>query len=694
VSCGTTLRAIQGGLATLPFLFFLSACSRQSSPAQKPVLKLQPRNANLVLITVDTLRADYLACYGRKTISTPNIDRLAARGVRFSQAVAQIPLTTPSHASILTGTYPQVHKVRDIGAFVLDNKVPTLASIASEAGFETGAVVGATVLSRRFGLSRGFKTYFDDMKEEKTIGRLPGVVAEIRAEAVTRHAIEWLEKQTQQGIGTPSGKRFLLWAHYYDPHFPYDPPGTYRSRYRKNLYEGEVAYTDEHVGHLLKWLEDRQLQDRTLVVLMADHGESLGEHGEYTHGVFLYDATVHIPLIVAGPGIPAGRVVTQQVRSIDVMPTISDYLGLSSGNQVQGVSLMPAIMEGKPVRTNYSYLETLYPKTHLGWSELRGMRTDEWKLIVGPKPELYEITQNPSEDHNVLAQHPVDSDRLQKQVWQIAGAPESLGKLEMQPVDEQTRQELQSLGYVSAGAQREVRIDMSGPDPKDRIQVLKVLEKAGDLMNRNQFGQAIPQLEAAVRQDPTNPLIYQHLGICFQRLGQVLKAVRLYQEAIQNHADTDETHAELGELFMRLGAKVRAIESMEQAAKINPTDLQNLNNLATLYLETGKLEDAERVLQAILVQDNHHSAAINLFGIVEIQRGHSDLAKKYFERALGYDPDLAQAYMNLGILAQDAGQNQQAIDYFQKFLEKAEPKEHRDIIPKVKKALSELQGKL
>ena len=683
------------GCVLLFFAFLLNACSPGSKTAQEPsATSRQSRDANVILITIDTLRADYLSCYGKKTIPTPNIDRLAARGVRFPQAIAQIPLTTPSHACILTGTYPQIHKVRDIGAFVLDNKVPTLASIASEAGFETGAIVGAAVLSRHFGLSRGFKTYFDDMKEERTTGKLPGVVAEIRAEVVTRHAIEWIEKQMQQGIGVSSRKNFLLWVHYYDPHFPYDPPGTYRSRYSKNLYGGEVAYTDEHVGHLLRWLEEHHLQHRTLVVLIADHGESLGEHGEYTHGVFLYDATVHIPLIVAGPGIPAGRVITQQVRSIDVMPTIADYLGLSAGNQVQGITLMPTISEGKPARTNYSYLETLYPKTHLGWSELRGMRTDEWKLIVGPKPELYEIAQDPGEDHDVLTQHPADSDRLQKQIWEIAGAPESLGKLEMQPVDEQTRQELQSLGYVSAGTQRDVRIDMSGPDPKERIHVLTALEKAGDLMNRNRFREAIPQLEAAVHQDPTNPLIYQHLGICFERSGQVLKAVRLYQQAIQNHADTDETHAELGELFMRMGAKVRAIESMEEAARINPTDLQNLNNLAALYLEMNRPEDAERVLQVILLQDHRDSAATNLMGIIEIQRGHVDLAKKYFESALSYNPDLAQAYMNLGILAQDAGQTQQAIDYFKQFLEKAEPKEHRDIIPKVKKALSELQGKL
>ncbi len=679
-----------GSLAVF-LLSTLVACSTGSKPPEKSIPNSRHRDANVLLITVDTLRADYLSCYGKRTVSTPNLDSLASRGVRFTQAVAQIPLTTPSHASILTGTYPQVHKLRDIEGFVLDNKLPTLASIASQGGLETGAIVGAAVLNRRFGLSKGFKSYFDDMQEERAVGRLPGVVAELRGEIVTRHAIEWLEKQSQSGIGTDPHRKFLLWVHYYDPHFPYDPPDPYRSRYAKDPYGGEVAYTDEQIGRLLGWLNDGHLLERTLVVLQSDHGESLGEHGEYTHGVFLYESTIHIPLIVAGPGVPKGQIVTQQVRSIDVMPTVLDYLGLPPGSKVQGTSLMPAIVERKRVRTNYSYMETLYPKTHLGWSELRGMRTDEWKLITGPKPELYRIAEDSDEDHNVLTQYPADSDRLQKQVWEVAGPPQSLGTLQMQPVDEQILQQLQSLGYASAGTQREVRIDMSGPDPKDLIQVLGILEKAGNLMTHGRFQQAVPLLEKIHHQDPTNPLIYQHLGVCYGQLGQFLKAARLYQEAIQNKANTNQTYAELGQIFLRLGAKPRAIECMEQAAKLNPTDISNLSNLATVYLEIGRLEDTERVLRAILAQNDHHPMANNLFGILEIQRGQVEQARQSFEKAIQFNPELAQAYMNLGILAQNAGQTQQAITYYKKFLERAEPKEHRDIIPKVKKTLVELE---
>lgn len=250
-----------------------AGCSRKPEPApnEKASARTARKDVNVLLITIDTLRADYLGCYGRQSIATPNIDALAARGVRCAQAIAQIPLTAPSHASILTGTYPQVHKVRDMGGFVLDEKVPTLATILGQAGFETGAFVGSAVLGRYYGLNRGFATYGDEMKADQDAKKLPGVVAEVRGEVVTQRTLDWLDKS--------AAKRFFLWVHYYDPHFPYDPPEPYRTRYPKDPYGGEVAYADEQVGRLLQALAQHRLQERTLVVLLADHGESLGSTG-------------------------------------------------------------------------------------------------------------------------------------------------------------------------------------------------------------------------------------------------------------------------------------------------------------------------------------------------------------------------------------------------------------------------------
>lgn len=677
--------------ATTLSLCFLTFCSK---PSPTPVSKqLLARDANILLITLDTLRADHLSCYSSKSASTPNIDALAARGVRFAQAVAQVPLTTPSHASILTGAYPQIHKLRDNGEFVLDGSIPTLATLTKDAGLETVAFVGAAVLNHHFGLHRGFDYYGDNLNEKRDAKLLPGVVAELRGEAVTRRALDWLDQRAKPGAATPA-RNFLLWTHYYDAHFPYDPPEPYGSRFQKDKYSGEIAYVDYQVGELLKGLAARGLAERTLVVLMADHGESLGDHGEFTHGVFLYDSTMHIPLMVAGPGVPAGKVITQQVRSIDVMPTIVDYLGLSPGNQAQGVSLLPAVLEGKSSPANFAYMETLYPKTALGWAELRAVRTDEWKYVAAPKPELYYLAEDPAEARSVKESQKAQAAQLDRQVWEVAGPRESLGKLVRIQVDDETLRQLQSLGYASGGTRRDLCIDMSGPDPKDRAHILAVLETVSNHMNHNRFAAAVPLLEEILKEDTTNPLIYKDLGMCYQRLRQFRKAMPVYQQAIQNKADSDETHAELGEILVRLGELPAAANAMETAAEMNLSNLQNLTNLATLYLQIGRLPDVERTLKAILAQNPKHAQAYNIYGILEIQRGQGNAARGYFEKAVEYDPELTEPYLNLGLLAQEAGQSQIAIDYYKKFLERARPKEHAQYIPKVKAAIAELGGKL
>ncbi len=683
----------QGGvLKALVPVILLAACSRAPDRAETGTAqKLQPRNANVLLITIDTLRADHLSCLNPQSLPTPHIDELAARGARFLQAFAQVPLTTPSHASILTGTYPQVHKVRDMGGFVLDKSVPTLASLAHEAGFETAAFVSSAVLSHNYGLNRGFETYNDDMGGKREGGLLPGVVAEIRGDTVTERALGWLEQHQNGSRGDSPRKNFFLWVHYYDPHSPYEPPMPFKAKYSKDPYSGEVAFVDAEAGRLLQWLGDHGLNEKTLIVLTADHGESLGDHGESTHGVFLYDSTMHIPLVVAGPGIPKGRSVDQQVRSIDIMPTITDFLTISSGNRVQGTSLMPLLTSGKRVPTHYCYMETLYPKISMGWSELRGMRTDEWKLILAPKPELYRLGGDRLEKENVKDRYPADADHLQKKIWEVDGPPGSLRKLERQPVDDETLRQLQSLGYVSVGARRDLLIDMSGPDPKDRIEVLGALEKSAELMDHYRFQAAIPLLKGVQPKDPANPAIYQKLGVCLERTGQFQKAIDVYQTAIKNHAESDRTFASIGNNFVRLGKLQDAGDAMEKAAEMNRTDLQNLANLATVYLQLGKSADCEKTLNAILSQDDRYGQAYNIFGILSIRRGDGPAARKYLEKAVESDPELSEPYLSLAFLAEKGGQPQIAIGYYRKFLEKIRPGEHEDLIPRIKAAIARLE---
>ena len=672
---------------TLTILLLFTACSKRPEPVveKKPAAVTPKLDVNVLLITLDTLRADHLSCYGSKAVSTPAIDGLASRGVRFAKAIAQVPLTTPSHASILTGTYPQVHGVRDIGGFVLEKDVPTIAGLLGQAGYDTAAFLGSAVLNHHYGLDRGFATYNDQMKAESSSEKLPGVVAEVRGEVVTQRALDWFEKYQTSS----ARKKFFVWVHYYDPHFPYDPPEPYRSRYPKNLYAGEVAYTDAQVGRLIGWLSEAGLLESTLVVLLADHGESLGDHGEYTHGVFLYDSTMHIPMIIAGPGIPPGRVVPQQVRSIDVEPTIADLLGLSAGDKAQGASLKSSVLQGREPMSNYCYMETLYPKTSHGWSELRGMRTDEWKLIVAPKPELYRFSDDPVEAKNIIAGHPAEADRLQKKVWEVAGPPQSLGKLEPKPVDDERRRELDALGYVSSG-RKAIYIDMSGPDPKDRVAILGVLERASDAMNHDRWQQAAAMLERALPGDPTNPLIYKDLQACYENSRQFERMEKICLLAIENKAAGDGTYADLGEIYVRRGDLRRAVEYMETAARMNPAKVDNLNNMATAYLHLGQFAEAERALKAVLAQDSRNAMAHNLYGILEIQRSQPVRARDQFELAIKSDDSLAEPYMNLGLIAQNAGDTQAAIGYFRGFLKRADKVKHREVIQKVEAALSDL----
>ncbi|MFB3906230.1 MAG: sulfatase-like hydrolase/transferase [Acidobacteriota bacterium] len=665
----------------------LPACSsRNTETPEEPSV----RKANVLLITMDTTRPDYLSCYNPKAVPTPNIDGLAARGTRFTQAVVQVPLTLPSHACILTGTYPQTHGIRDNGGFQLDPKVPTLAGILGKHGFETAAFVGAAILNHRYGLNQGFVIYDDNMRQTRRVEKLPGVLAEIPAQEVSDRALDWLELMHKRGAGR-GGNPFFLWLHYYDPHVPYDPPEPFRARFRANPYAGEIAYTDTQIGRVLEWLRAKYIEDRTLVVLIGDHGESLGEHGEYTHGVFLYDSTIHVPLIMAGPGLPAGARVEQQVRSIDILPTVLDFLAAPDPGRIPGESLLPLLTSSHSVRTTYSYMETLYPRTAMAWSELRGVRTGDWKLVVAPKPELYQLTADPQESRNVIAQHAAETERLRKRVWEVAGDPSQIRPLRSSPLDDQTRKELESLGYVNASRKKEIRLDMSGPDPKDRVAVLEIMEKTAELINADRYAAAIPLLRPLLESDPQNPMVYTRLGLCYERLGQYAKAIEVRRVSIEKGADNSETHAELGELYVRLGRLDEAVAAMNRAAEMNPANLQNLTNLATAYLQLGKQADAERSIHGILAQNPKSAEGHNLLGLLELSRGRGEQARASFEMAIQEDSSLAEPYLNLGLLAEKTGNPTKAAECYEQFLRKASPDKHGEVIPKVKEALAELR---
>jgi arylsulfatase A-like enzyme/Flp pilus assembly protein TadD len=661
------------------------ACRRAPQGAGRDRARPAP---NVLLVTLDTVRADHVSCDGRSPVPTPHLDGLARRGARFTRAFAQVPLTTPSHACLLTGTDPSVHGIRDNGGFALAPGVPTLASLAREAGYETAAFVAAAVLDREFGLDRGFDRYADG-RGSGDDPAAPGAVPELPGRVVTDRALAWLAARRTRGRGASPGKPFLAWVHYFDAHAPYDPPSPFRERHPADPYSGEVAAVDHEVGRLLEALDEEGLAGSTLVVAVSDHGEALGDHGEFTHGVFLYDATTRIALLIAGPGVPGGRVVDDLVRSIDVLPTLAELAGFLPGDRNQGTSLVPALQGGR-VRTGVSHAETLYPRTNLGWAELRSVRTEEWKLILAPRPELYRLFDDPAERHDVHARFPEEAERLGRRAATAGGGAEAGPAPALAPV---TREQLQALGYVGAGARPESTADGDLPDPKDRLLILEALERAERLIRGRQYDAAAAALEKAAAEDPRNPAVHAHLSHCYERMGALPKAIRAQRRAVEKGAATDDTYARLGANLLRVGDLRGAATAFEKAVERNPGNLRAAVNLATAALDLDKLDQAESVAQGALERRESLAPAWNVLGVVAARRGRAAEARGHFEKALALDPSFAEPYLNLGLLYEQAGQGKEAVRCYREFLSRADRRSQGALVAQVEAAVERLTAR-
>ena len=665
-------KALFGCLGALGLIV---SCQRQRESAPRALLPL-----NVVVITIDTLRPDHLHCYGYTRIETPTLDRIAESGVLFENGVTQTPLTPPSHASIFTGLNPPTHKVRDTGGFILSPSTPTLASFLQQRNWDTGAFISSAVLKKRFGFDQGFAVY-DDQMPRPGKGQEFLEDAERRAGDTVDRAVRWLDGRT--------GKPFFLWVHLYDPHTPYNPPAPYSEQYKDHPYDGEIAYADREIGRLMEAIKRKSPPERTVVAVLSDHGESLGEHGEYSHGVFLYDATLRIAFLLSGPGVPAGLRVKKQARTIDLLPTVMELMGGSAPAGVEGTSLVP-FFTGKDAHTEISYAETLFPKITLGWAELRAIRTNQWKYIRAPKPELYDLSRDPAETHNVLAERP---DEVRKLEAQLVAASHAAGpeKIETTPIDERTLAQLKSLGYTSGFSARSYSLNGQGADPKDRVAVLKLMDAAEQPGSNLPEPRRIEMLQQAVRMDPGNPLLYHSLGAKLEKAGRYDDAMKLYRAALGKGIENGRLHTRLGDLLVRAGKKAEAVPEYERGAQLSPGDVASQANLGTAYLELGRLNDAERVFKAIAAIEPSNAAAQNGLGVLAIQRQDGNAARGYFEKAVELDPDLVEAHLNLGLLYQMAGDHSRARTCFEQFLAKAPPRQYAAVIPKVRAALAELQ---
>ena len=594
-----------------------------------------PADLNVILISIDTTRADHLACYGHPRIKTPNLDRLAAEGALFEQCTVAAPVTLPSHASMLTGTYPFVHKVRDNGTFQLHADNLTLTEVLRAAGFATVAQVGAFVLNHEFGLDQGFEVYRD-------VGFTPaGGVSErsdneIPAELVTDGAIELL-----RGV---AGRRFFMFVHYFDPHQPYEAPERFAVQYI-NPYPAEIAYVDEQIGRLLTAVNEAGVGDSTLIVVTSDHGEGLGQHQEATHAYFVYDTTLAVPLIFWCPQrIPAGGRVAAQVRVIDIAPTVLALLGLPPLPDGQGVDLSPLIFGGADDLGLDAYAETFYTKYNLGFSQLRALRSTGWKYIHGPRPELYHLVDDPQEARDLAQSQPGRvADMRAAMLALIKQAPRVVqpGQARRQ-VRPQELQRLESLGYVGVAGEGETELpdeelalfEPAGPNPMDHKREIHLtsravglvqtgqhqkIEKAirellaevgersdqfvwahahlaGTLAAQGKLEEALVHFDLAIKARPEDGQMYTMKGIVLRALKRPDEALAALREALTHEPVFTLTQLNLGAALAEAGQVDEAIAQYRLAIEKDPLTIRGHANLARLLVQTDRAAEALSML--------------------------------------------------------------------------------------------------
>ena len=637
------------------------ACLSIGPGCSDPLEDLAAKRPNVLLISVDTLRADHLGCYGGAKAETPAMDRLAREGTLMRRAYTPCPVTLPAHTSLLTGAYPPFHGVRNNGIFRADEGLRLAAELFKARGYATGAVVGAYVLDRQYGLAQGFDVYDDDMgsgEGEATSFFFP----ERRADAVTSSAYELVKKLRRKGNTDP----FFLWVHYFDPHARYDAPPPFSERYADDPYAGEVAYTDEQLGRLLNLLAMKGWLENTLVVLTADHGEGLMEHDEKSHGVFCYDATLKVPLIFHAPGIiPENRIIENPVSLVDVLPTLAELAGLEApaDGQFQGRSLAPLLRGETPAARDPIYFETLLPYFDFGWSGLAGFLEGHRKFISAPKSELYDTGRDSKELHNLLSENPDVAKGLAETLSRMQERLEAAGRIgdadggrEGGPgggsaagPDADAAARLAALGY-SSGAVHTVVGDsvFMGPDPKDRIWVQTALYDAAALFQQGKTGDAVAALEALLVREPRNPNLLFFLGVMCAGMGRLDDAERHYVKLLEVQPGLEKALINLGIVLNRQGRPDAAYARFEAAARANPEHADARYNMARILMGQDEMERAEALLKEVIALDPAHASALNNLGSVRAERGDMKGAAKAFERAFLADPDLASAFLNAG----------------------------------------------
>jgi arylsulfatase A-like enzyme/Flp pilus assembly protein TadD len=598
---------------------------------------------NIILITLDTTRWDYLSCYGSDQVSTPGIDSVASSGVLFAHAETTVPVTLPAHASIMTGLYPLGHGVRNNGRYRLSDTLPSLATILSSNGYMTGAVLGSFVLHSQFGLNTGFQVYDDNMTAEAAAK--PGFDdVERIADDVTDAAISFVE-------GAESNPYFL-WVHYFDPHNPYQPPEPFAGKYADNLYAGEIAYMDSCIDRLLGELGRKSENKTILTIIVGDHGEDLGDHGEMSHGAFLYESTMRVPLIMSYPKkLSGGQTFEEIVSVVDILPTVLDLLDIDSkGLDLHGESLFEIttkeVTHNRPI-----YIETMFPFESMGWSPLEGVVLRDWKYIRAPVEELYNITDNPAEDVNLIKSEEELAERMEAILDSLNQEHSTEYQSSSFGADKETIEKLEKLGYVTSSRKAMANLK----DPKKMISPEGPKGKGIFYYHRGEFEKAVEAFSESLEDDPTNAALMNYRGLALFSMGRTKEAIRQWEKTVELRPGDLDVHLNIGMAYLTLVEADSALESYEQVLAINPFYLKALTGKGKALKLRGELDEAMEIFQRAIEVDPESSEARFLAGITHKDKGNLGIALEELDRALSLRPGMIRALRAKAMVLIDLG---------------------------------------
>jgi arylsulfatase A-like enzyme/tetratricopeptide (TPR) repeat protein len=614
-----------------------------------------PKDAdqNVLLVTIDTLRADVMSSYGGPA-KTPNLDRLASHGVRFTDAHASAVVTLVSHASILTGKYPYQTGIRDNAGFRLAPNSATIATRLKQQGFATGAFIGAFPLTKRFGLTPGFDEYDDQIAEVR--GAVDFALPERRADVVVNRALAW--------IGAQNANKFFAWVHVFDPHAPYAAPEQWAAQYPGAPYQAEVAWTDSALGPLFDRLA--MLPRKTLVIVTADHGEGLGDHGEMTHGLFAYESTLKVPLIIAevdpkATSLPRGRVVNSPVRHVDLLPTVLDGLAIAADTTLPGSSLR-AVIAGNTGADRPSYFEAMTGFLTRGWAPLRGVLAGGDKFIDVPVPELYHLKDDPSEQRN---QASLDTARVGVLTNTLGTFDRNLPGMPQRESAE-VNEQLRALGYTAGGTRPLKSAFTDADDPKRLIDLDRELHSANDFYSTGRYPEAIQTFQSVISKRPDLLDAYRYMAFVYWQMGRPADAIATLDQTLRLGIADQDVRTRLATFLAETGNAAKGIAILA-AAPVDDVEAQNALGIA--YGQSGKDAEAVAAFQRVLATDPTNGIALQNIGTIRLRQNNIKEAEVYVRRALDADPSLANAYTTLGVIFQRTNHMDNAIESWRRAVE-------------------------